>query len=69
MPKITRCEAKKMAEKSGWDFKKDFHEQNSSGKYTELLSIAKLKGYRKPKSSSGSTARAFFYYLEKTKNC
>lgn len=54
-----------MAKAAGWDFKKDFYEQSTSSKVYDLLEIAKLKGYKKSSSSSGSTARAFFEYLSK----
>lgn len=69
MARITKCEAKKLAKKAGWNFKKDFHQQNSMAKSSDLLAIAKLKGYRKSKNASGSTSRLFFQYLERVKSC
>jgi hypothetical protein len=63
--KISTSEAIRLAEQSGWDFKKDFHEQSGSGMVADLLAIAKLSKYRKSPTSSGSTARAYFYYLQK----
>lgn len=67
--KLSRCEAKKMAKRMGWDFNKDFHAQGTIADKTELTALAKLKGYRKPKTASGSTSRYFFEYLRKTKSC
>lgn len=60
--KISKSEAKKLAIKMGVDFSKDFHAQS---KGEELAAIAKLAGYRKPKTASGSIGRYFFSYLEK----
>lgn len=69
MAKITKCEAKKLAKNAGWDFSKDFHAQSNASNTTDLLAIAKLAKYKKPATASGSTARYFFQYLEKVKNC
>lgn len=70
MAKITKCEAKRLAKNAGWDFNKDFHAQSGLGSKTDdLLAIAKLAKYRKPKSASGSTARYFFQHLEKVTGC
>lgn len=69
MAKLTKCEAKNLAKKSGWDFSKDFHAQDNASKNESLLAIAKLMKYRKPKNASGSTARYFFQYLDRVKNC
>jgi hypothetical protein len=68
MAKISKSEALRLAKKSGWKFGKsapDFFAQNSSSKSADLVAIARLKGYRKPKSASGSTARYFYEYLDK----
>jgi hypothetical protein len=62
--KITKQDAKNLAKKVGVDFTKDFHQQPMSVA-TELASIAKLKGYKKPANANGSTARYFFNYLKK----
>lgn len=67
MATITKCEAKRLAIKAGWDFKKDFHAQDNASKNESLLAIAKLVKYKKPKTASGSTARYFFHHLEKVK--
>jgi len=69
MARISICEAKKLAKKAGWNFSKDFYEQGTISQKEDLKAIAKLKGYRKSKTSGGSTARAFFEYLAKSKNC
>ena len=64
MATIGITEAKKLANKAGINFRKDFFVQNRSA-VSELPAIAKLKGYRKPKNGSYSTARYFFEYLQK----
>lgn len=65
--RISIDEALRLARKSGWKFGKtqDFHAQSSSSKNADLVAIARLKGYRKPKTASGSTARYFFEYLNR----
>ena len=63
--KISTSEAIRLAEQSGWNFQKDFFEQSSSSMVADLLAIAKLSKYKKSPSSSGSTARAYFNYLQK----
>lgn len=67
--KLSKCEAKSLARKMGWDFKKDFHAQGTAGEKAELAALAKLAGYRKPKNASGSTSLYFFEHLKKQKNC
>lgn len=64
--KMSKQEARKLVQKLGWDFGKDYHAQDTSSKNETLLAVAKLVGYRKPASASGSTARYFFYYLKKS---
>lgn len=64
---ISMADAIRLAEQMGVDFSKDFHNQRSSSVGTDLAAIAKLKGYKKPASASGSTGRYFFYYLQKAK--
>lgn len=66
MPKISKTEAKRLAKKAGINFKKDFFELSNSAK-GDLVHIANLKRYRKPKTASGSLARYFFEYLKKVK--
>ena len=60
--KISKAEAVRLAEKIGVDFKKDYHAQSYGN---ELAALAKLAGYKKPKTASGSTGRYFFYHLQK----
>jgi len=61
---ITKTEAKRLAIKAGADFNKSSFEQSMSV-MGEIAALAKLAGYRKPKSASGSTGRYFFNYLKK----
>lgn len=63
--RISINEAIEMAEKVGWDFKKDYYAQGTSSMNGDLVAIAKLRGYKKSPSSSGSTARAFFEHLKR----
>ena len=65
MPKISKLEAYRLAKKAGWNFNKDFRAQGTIGESEDLAAIARLAGYRKPKSASGSTARYFFEHLDK----
>jgi hypothetical protein len=64
--KMTREEARKLAEKQGIDFSKGFFVLNNS-QVVDLLAIAKLQGYQKPKNAYGSKGRCFFYYLARVK--
>lgn len=63
--KITKKDAYTMAKKIGVNFNKEFHAQSFG---SELTAIAKLAGYRKPKSASGSTGRYFFEHLDRLRN-
>jgi hypothetical protein len=63
--KMSASDAKDYAKGYGWDFSKDFFEQSTTSKSEELAALAKLVGYKKPASASGSTARYFFEYLKK----
>jgi len=62
--KISKIEAYRLAKKVGCNFSKEFHAQSfdCSG---QLAAIAKMAGYRKPASASGSTARYFFEHLDR----
>ena len=60
--KISKFEAYKMAKKIGVNFKKDYYAQSFGN---ELSALAKLTGYKKPKTASGSTGRYFFEHLDK----
>lgn len=64
MPTISKFDAYKLAKKAGIKFGMypDSDTQSISA-MTELAAIAKLAGYRKPKTASGSLARYFYYHL------
>jgi len=66
MTKLSKFEAYKLAKKSGAKFSKDSDQQPISVK-SDLAAIAKLSGYRKPKTASGSTGRYFFDHLKAKK--
>ena len=66
MAKITKQEARRLADKVGIDFSKDYHQLRAS-EVDRLDDIRKLTGYRKPVNASGSTTRYFFYYLQKVR--
>jgi len=66
MSKISRSEAKKLAEKLGISFKKNFFELSHS-QVLDLNRIGKLTGYKKGASAPGSYGRMFFYHLVKIK--
>jgi len=63
---ISKIDAYRMAKRAGAKFSKQA-DQQTSGVMAELTSLAKLAGYRKPKTASGSTARYFFQHLQKLK--
>lgn len=66
--KITRAEAKRIAEKEGINFTaQDFFDLRST-QQTLLARLAKESGYRKSASAPGSTGRMFFEHLAKIKN-
>ena len=64
--KLTRQEAKRVAEQLGIDFHRDFYTLTPA-QVDALLVVRKRQGYRKPVSASGSTGRYFFYYLKNAK--
>jgi hypothetical protein len=55
--KMSAAEAKEYAKGYGWNFSKDFYEQSTTSMSAELAALAKLVGYKKPSTASGSTAR------------
>lgn len=62
--RMTKDEAKRIAQRHGISFSGDYHTLRSSE--VELLTeLAKKTGYRKPVSASGSRSRYFFYHLAK----
>lgn len=67
MSTISKLEAYKLAKKAGINFSKEDSDMQGLSAMSELASIAKLAGYRKPKTASGSTGRYFFYHLLRLK--
>lgn len=65
--KISVIDAIELAENAGWNFNRDYFAQATASMNGDLVAIAKLKGYKKSPSASGSTARMFFEYLRKAK--
>ena len=63
---ISKADAYRMAKRAGAKFSKQA-DQQTSAVMSEITAIAKLAGYRKPKTASGSTARYFFQHLQKLK--
>lgn len=66
LERISRWEAKEIAMANGIDFDTDFHAL-SHDHMSLLVTLAKRSGYRKPVSASGSTARYFYYNLQRIK--
>lgn len=64
MPTISKIEAYKLAKKAGARFSRDYFQQ-TSGVQNEMAAIAKLAGYRKPATASGSLSRYFFAHLDR----
>lgn len=64
--KISKTAAKQLAKKQGINFRQDSSKLSISDK-DFLSSLAKLQGYRKPKTASGSLGRYYFEYLKKVK--
>ena len=60
---ISKYDAYKLAKKAGIKFHKKDSDRQDWSAMQDLASIAKLAGYRKPKTASGSTGRYFFYHL------
>jgi hypothetical protein len=63
---ISKIDAYRMAKRAGAKFSKQA-DQQTSAVMSEITSIAKLAGYRKPATARGSTARYFFQHLQKLK--
>lgn len=63
---ISKFEAYKLAKKAGAKFSRDSDEQTNSV-MTDIAALAKLAGYRKPVTASGSLGRYFFFHLQKLK--
>lgn len=64
--RMSREEARRLAEKQGINFHANFYTLRNS-QVDSLLAIAKLQGYQKPKNANGSKGRYFFYYLQRAK--
>lgn len=64
MTKISKIEAYRLAKKAGANFNKDVYVHDTSI-LSDLAAIAKLAGYKKPQSASGSTGRYFFEHLDR----
>ena len=64
MAKMSKEEAKRIAQRNGISFHNDFYKLSPS-EVDMLVDLAKKVGYRKPASASGSRGRYFFYYLRK----
>lgn len=63
--KLTRQQCKRLLMVAGVDFSRDFHEHASTAHADELVTLAKLSGYRKSKTAPGSTGRAFYEHLQR----
>jgi len=67
MATISKYDAYKLAKKAGIKFHWGDSDKQDWSAMSELSAIAKLAGYRKPKTASGSTGRYFFYNLLRLK--
>lgn len=65
--KLTKQGACDLAKRYGIKFSGDFHRDCNRDQAQYLSDLAKLVGYRQPKSASGSRARYFYDHL--IKNC
>ena len=62
---ISKEQAIELVKKIGIKLGGDYHANVTMSQGEQLAAIAKLKGYKKPKSASGSTGRYFYDYLSK----
>ena len=62
--KISIWTAVELAGKAGLNLRKDYFVLSPS-EVDKVLGIAKVYGYRKPKSASGSTARYFWAFMQR----
>lgn len=58
--RMDKAEAIKLAKAFGIKFTGDFHADVNSSEASYLSDLAKVVGYKKPASASGSTARYFY---------
>ena len=64
MAKMTREEAKNIAQRNGIRFVGgDFHRDVNMSQTDLLVELAKKTGYQKPANANGSRARYFYYHL------
>ncbi len=63
---ISKTEALRLAKKAGADFGKSYLQQSSTVQ-SEMAACAKLAGYRKPRTATGSLGSYFFAHLNKRK--
>jgi len=64
--KLTRQQARTLAERLRINFNKDYHELRSTD-VNLLLELRKRTNYRKPAGASGSLGRYFYRYLQRSK--
>ena len=64
--KLTKQEARKLLQDAGVNLIWDYH-QLSSRAVDKVLAVAKLYGYRKSPTASGSKARMFYQFLQRGK--
>ncbi|MDD4984320.1 MAG: hypothetical protein PHQ43_00825 [Dehalococcoidales bacterium] len=62
--KISINTAVELAGKAGLNLRNDYFVLSSS-EVDKVLGIAKVYGYRKPKSANGSTARYFWAFMQR----
>lgn len=62
--KMTRAQARQLLSDSGVSLDWDYHHLSSRA-VDKVLAVAKLYGYRKSPTASGSKARMFFQLLQR----
>lgn len=63
--RMSKEQAFKLAKDYGIKFTGDFYADCSNSQASYLSELAKVVGYKKPLSASGSTGRYFYYHLYK----
>lgn len=61
--KVSKEEARNILRHKGISFKDNFHTLSPS-KVSDIVDVADMMHYRKPKNASGSRGRYFFAYLQ-----
>ena len=64
--KMTKGDAQRLIQDAGVSLDWDYH-QLSSHAVDKVLAVAKLYGYRKSPTASGSKGRMFFQFLQRGK--